>query len=275
MERLPAFVDILINTFTTLINQFIDFVPRIIGAAFIILVGFGVAKALALVVAKVLERVGLNKIGDRLTEIDFIRRLKTEIKLSDIVAKVVYYFVLLVFLMAATETLGVSAITDMVKSLVAFIPRLIAAAIMLQVGVLIADALKGAVISLCQSFNIASGRLLGMIVFFFFLVITLISALGQAGINTELLESSFNLLIGGVIFAFAVGYGMASRDVMANILSSFYSKNRFREGQTIRVDTVKGIITRIDNTALTLQTDDTITVIPLQRLQSHTVELFD
>ena len=275
MERLPAFVDILINTFTTLINQFIDFVPRIIGAAFIILVGFGVAKALALVVAKVLERVGLNKIGDRLTEIDFIRRLKTEIKLSDIVAKVVYYFVLLVFLMAATETLGVSAITDLVKSLVAFIPRLIAAAIMLQVGVLIADALKGAVISLCQSFNIASGRLLGMIVFFFFLVITLISALGQAGINTELLESSFNLLIGGVIFAFAVGYGMASRDVMANILSSFYSKNRFREGQTIRVDTVKGIITRIDNTALTLQTDDTITVIPLQRLQSHTVELFD
>jgi len=275
MERLPNFVDILINTFTTLINQFVDFVPRIIGAAFIMLVGFGIAKALALLVGKVLERIGLNKIGDRLTEIDFIRRLKTEIKLSDIVAKVLYYFVLLVFLMASTETLGVSAITDMVKALVAFIPRLIAAAIMLQVGVLIADALKGAVITLCQSFNIASGRLLGMIVFFFFLVITLISALGQAGINTELLESSFNLLIGGVIFAFAAGYGIASRDVMANILSSFYSKNRFREGQTIRVDDVKGVITRIDNTALTLQTDHTITIIPLQRLQSHTVELFD
>ncbi|MFD1142708.1 hypothetical protein ACFQ4C_16395 [Larkinella insperata] len=168
MDRVPAFVDILINTFTTLINQFIDFVPRIIGAAFIMAIGFGVAKALALLVSKLLDRVGINRIGDRLTEIDFIKRLKTEIKLSDIVSKVLYYFVLLIFLMAATETLGVSAITEMVKSLVDFIPRLIAAAIMLQVGVLVADALKGAVITLCQSFNIASGRLLGMIVFLLF-----------------------------------------------------------------------------------------------------------
>ena len=275
MDRIPAFVDILINTFTTLITQFIDFVPRIIGAAFIIAVGFGVAKALSVLVSKVLARVGFNRIGDRLTEIDFIKRLKTEIKLSEIVAKILYYFVLLIFLMAATETLGVSAITEMVKSLVDFIPRLIAAAIMLQVGVLVADALKGAVVTLCQSFNIASGKLLGMIVFFFFLIITLISALGQAGINTELLESSFNLLIGGVIFAFAIGYGMASRDVMANILSSFYSKNRFYEGQIIRVGDTKGQIIRMDNTSLTLQTGDTVTVIPLQSLQSQNVEVFD
>ncbi|WP_128547922.1 mechanosensitive ion channel family protein [Larkinella soli] len=275
MNRIPAFVDILINTFTTLINQFIDFVPRIIGAAFIMAIGFGVAKGLALLVCKVLERVGFNRIGDRLTEIDFIKRLNTEIKLSDIVAKVLYYFVLLIFLMAATETLGVSAITEMVKSLVDFIPHLIAAAIMIQVGVLLADALKGAVVTLCQSFNIASGRLLGMIVFFFFLIITLISALGQAGINTELLESSFNLLIGGVIFAFAIGYGIASRDVMANILSSFYSKNRFHEGQTIRVGEIKGTIVQIDNTSLTLQTDSTVTIIPLQTLQSQSVEVFD
>ncbi|GAB3333411.1 mechanosensitive ion channel [Larkinella ripae] len=275
MDRIPAFVDILGNTFTTLINQFIDFVPRIIGAAFILAVGFGVAKALAVLVSKLLERIGLNRIGDRLTEIDFIKRLKTEIKLSDIVAKVLYYFVLLIFLMAATETLGVSAITAMVKSLVDFIPRLIAAAIMLQVGVLIADALKGAVVTLCQSFNIASGRLLGMIVFFFFLIITLISALGQAGINTELLESSFNLLIGGIIFAFAIGYGIASRDVMANILSSFYSKNRFYEGQTVRIGDTKGAIVRIDTTSLTLRTGDTTTIIPLQSLQSHHIEIFD
>jgi len=274
MDRVPAFIDILINTFTTLINQFIDFVPRIIGAAFIMAIGFGVAKAIALLISKLLERVGINRIGDRLTEIDFIKRLKTEIKLSEIVSKVIYYFVLLIFLMAATETLGVSAITAMVKSLVDFIPRLIAAAIMLQVGVLVADALKGAVITLCQSFNIASGRLLGMIVFFFFLIITLISALGQAGINTELLESSFNLLIGGIIFAFAVGYGMASRDVMANILSSFYSKNRFYEGQVIRVGDTKGTIIHMDNTSITLQTGDTTTIIPLQSLQASNVEIF-
>lgn len=274
MEKLPNLTEILVNTFRTLINQFIDFVPRLIGGGVVLLIGILVARIASIVVKSLLGKVGFDKIGDRLNEIDFIKQLKTEIKLSEIIAKVLYYFILLIFITAATETLGVKAISDMVLSLVNFIPKVVAAAIMLQIGVLVADALKKAVISLCQTFKVGSGKLLGMIVFFFFLIITVISALGQAGINTELLESSFNLLIGGIIFAFAVGYGIASRDVMANILASFYSKSRFKEGQTIEIDNVKGQIISLDNTSITLKTGDTTSIFPLQTLQSKKVEIY-
>ena len=274
MKQLPNITEILRNTFQTLIDQFIEFVPRILGGAVILLIGIGVARVIALIVRRILERIGFDKIGNRLNDISVIKQLKTEIKLSEIVAKVLYYFILLVFVTAATETLGVDAITEMVSSLVNFIPKLIAAAIMLQVGVLLADAIRGAVVSMCESFGVASGRMLGTIVFTFFLIVTIISALGQAGINTELLESSFNLIIGGIIFAFSVGYGIASRDLMANILSSFYSKNKYREGQTIQIDGVKGQIIKMDNTSLTLLTGDTTTIFPLQVLQTKKVEMF-
>lgn len=273
--QLPNLYEILVNTFRTLITQFVSFVPNLIGAIVVLAIGVVVARIAASVVKKVLKTAGFDRIGDKLNEIDLIRQLQTEIKLSEIVSKVLYYFILLVFISAATETLGVAAITGMVTSLVNFIPKLVAAAIMLQVGVLVADVLKSGVVSLCASFGIASGRLLGMVVFFFFLIITIISALGQAGINTELLESSFNLLIGGIIFAFAVGYGLASRDVMANLLSSFYSKNRFKEGQVIRVEGVTGEIVKVDATALTLQTGDSKTTVPMQLLQTKTVEFLD
>lgn len=270
--ELPNITQILINTFQTLINQFVSFVPKLIGAAVVLGIGILVAKMVSALVRRVLKGAGFDRFGDKLNEIDMIRQLQTEIKLSEIVATVLYYFILLVFITAATETLGVAAITGMVTSLVNFIPKLIAAAIMLQVGVLVADVLKRGVVSLCASFGIASGRLLGMVVFFFILIITIISALGQAGINTELLESSFNLMIGGVIFAFAIGYGLASRDVMANILSSFYSKNKYREGQRIRMDGITGEIIKVDSTSLTLQTGDSTTTIPMQLLQTKTVE---
>jgi hypothetical protein len=274
MNQLPELAEVLRNTFQTLINQFVEFVPSLLGAIVIMAIGVGFARIVALVTKRVLDRVGFDKIGNRLNEINIIKQLKTEIKLSEIVAKVLYYFILLVFIKAATEKLGVAAISEMVASLINFIPKLIAAAIMLQVGVLVADALRSAVLNLCNSFNIASGRLLSMIVFTFFLIITIISALGQAGINTELLESSFNLIIGGVIFAFAVGYGFASRDVMANILSSFYTKNKYQEGQIIQVDDTKGEIIKIDTLSLTLRTGTTTTVIPLQALQAKKVEVF-
>jgi len=274
MKQLPNITEVLLNTFQTLIDQFVEFVPRILGALVILLIGIGVARVVAFIVRRILGRIGFDKIGSRLNEISIIKQLNTEIKLSDIVSKVLYYFILLVFITASTETLGVAAITEMVSSLVNFIPKVIAAAIMLQVGVLLADTLRGAVLNLCQSFNISSGRLLSMIVFVFFLIITIISALGQAGINTELLESSFNLVIGGGIFAFAIGYGIASRDVMANILSSFYSRSKYKEGQLIQIDDVKGEIIKVDSTSLTLQTGDTTTVFPMQMLQTKKVEIF-
>ncbi|CCG98928.1 Conserved TM helix repeat-containing protein [Fibrella aestuarina BUZ 2] len=273
--HLPNLYEILINTFRSLITQFVSFVPNLIGAIVVLAIGILVARVTASVVKKLLQGAGFDRLGDKLNEIDIIRQLQTEIKLSDIVSKVLYYFILLVFLSAATETLGIAAITGMVTSLVNFIPKLIAAAIMLQVGVLVADVLKRGVVSLCQSFGIASGRLLGMVVFFFFLIITIISALGQAGINTELLESSFNLLIGGIVFAFAIGYGFASRDVMANLVSSFYSKSRFKEGQIIRLDGITGRIVHVDATSLTLQTGESKTSIPMQLLQTKTIEFLE
>ncbi|GAB3784490.1 hypothetical protein GCM10028818_44250 [Spirosoma horti] len=274
MKQLPNLAEVIRNTFQNLINQFIEFVPRIFGAMLILLIGVGVARLASFIIQRVLGRVGFDKIGNRLNEISIIKQLKTEIKLSEIISKILYYYILLMFITASTETLGVAVITDMVSSLVNFIPKLVVAAIMLQVGVLLADALREAVLGLCKSFNISSGRLLSMIVFVFFLIVTIISALGQAGINTELLESSFNLIIGGIIFSFAVGYGFASRDLLANILSSFYTKNKYREGQTVQIDQVKGEIIKIDALSLTLRTGDTTTVIPIQLLQTKNVEIF-
>ena len=145
MQRIPNITEILINTFNTLINQFIDFVPRLMGCFVILVVGYLVAKGVAVLVKNVLGRVGFDRIGEKLNEISIVKQLKTEIKLSEIIAKVLYYFILLVFLTAATETLGVDAITSMVLSIVNFIPQLIAAAIMLQVGIMLADVIKNTV----------------------------------------------------------------------------------------------------------------------------------
>lgn len=275
MKQLPNLTEILVSTLTKLINQLIEFVPRFIFAAFILLIGYAVAKGLAVVTSKVLERVGFDKIGDKLNEVSIVKQLQTEIKLSQIVAKVLYYFIMLGFITDATRTLGVGAITSLVEKLVNFVPQLIVAAIMLQIGVLVSEAIKNAVVSICKSFNVPSAKLIGSIVFTFFLVITIISALGQAGVNTELLESSFNLLMGGIVLAFAVGYGFASKDILANLLSSFYNKNKYQEGQTIQIDDVKGKIIGLDTTSITLETGDSKTVFPLQALQSKKVEIFE
>ncbi|MDZ7936298.1 MAG: hypothetical protein U5M51_15310 [Emticicia sp.] len=275
MKPTLSFTDTLLATFNDMIRSFMTFFYSLIGAIIILLIGWAVAKMVAAVTKKMLEQVGADKVGDKLNEIDAIKGLKLEIKLSSIISKVLYYFILIFMLRPAADTLGVPAISDMVKLLVEFIPKLISSALMLSAGVFLADALKNFVVTLCKSFNIAAGKLIGSAIFFFLLIIFVIQAVAQVGINTSLLESSFNLLVGGIIFAFAIGYGFASKEILLNIISSFYSKNRYKEGQIIAIDGIKGEIIGMDNTTITLKTGESKTIFPLQVLQSKTVTVFE
>jgi hypothetical protein len=275
MKPTLSFTDTLLETFNDMIKSFMGFFYNLIGAVLILLIGWLVAKMVAAVSKTMLERVGADKVGEKLNDIDAIKGLKLEIKLSSIISKVLYYFIILFMLRPAADTLGVPAISDMVKLLVEFIPKLISSALMLSAGIFLADALKNFVVTLCKSFNIAAGKLIGTAIFFFLLIIFVIQSVAQVGINTSLLESSFNLLIGGIIFAFAIGYGFASKEILLNIISSFYSKNRYKEGQIIEIDGVKGEIIGMDNTTITIKTEDSKTIFPLQVLQSKKVIVFD
>lgn len=274
MNRFPDLRSILLNTFESLLTQFIDFVPKLIASAVILIVGVVVGKILAKVVEKVLHQVGFDAIGERINQIEAIRKFNVSIKLSFLVGQILYYFINLVFLIAATATLGVPAIADMVTLLVAFIPKVLSAAIMMLAGVVLADAVRKFVVGLCLSFNIASAKIVGTGVFFFLLIIAVIASLGQAGINTSLLESSFNLIIGGFILAFSIGYGFASKEVLLNILSAMYLRKKYQVGQEIQIGDSRGLIIQIDQTSLTLQQGEQKVIIPMYMLQKEPVTLF-
>lgn len=265
---------ILMDTFRKLGEQFSEFTSNFIGAAVILVVGWLAAKIASNILHKVLSKVGIDKIGEKLQDIDAVKKLQIEIKLSKIVSMVVYFFVLLIFIITAADKLGVPAISNLFAMLVEFIPNVITAAILMILGLLLSDSVRKFVEALCKSFNIASGKLIGMGVFAFLFLITIITALGQSGINTELLESSFNILIAGIVLAFSIGYGFASKEILHNIVSSFYSKNKYQEGQTIEIDGVKGVIKTIDNTTITLETENNITNFPLKVLQSDKVIVY-
>lgn len=271
LKALPNLKDIVVKTFEKLIENFSQFTVNFINSLVIILIGWLVAKLASIILKNVFSKVGIDRIGEKINDIDAIKKLNVDFKLSLVVSKIVYYFIFLFFLVEAAATLGVPAISNMFEMIVEFIPKVIAAAIMILAGLLLAEAIKKFVINLCLSFNIASGRLIGLGVFFFLVIIVIIAALGQAGINTTLLESSFNIFIAGIILAFSIGYGFASKEILINIISSFYSKGKYKEGQTIEIKGIKGIIKSIDNTTIVIQNGDTEAVFPLKVLQSETI----
>ena len=120
---------------------------------------------------------------------------------------------------------------------------------------------------------VTSARLISSFSFYTIVVIVSLAAINQAGINTEILTSNVTIIIGGIVLAFAVSFGIGSRDILTNILSSFYSKSNFQVGQEINVGEIDGVIQKIDITSCIIKTKTGNVVIPVKSLLTQVVKI--
>ena len=96
----------------TLLNQFAVAIPRIFGALMVAIIGIVIAKTVSKIVAALLKTVGVDKAAEKLNDIDALREYKVKIVPSTLFSKVLYYMVVLIFMIAATDVLGMPAVSD-------------------------------------------------------------------------------------------------------------------------------------------------------------------
>ena len=159
------------------------------------------------------------------------------------------------------------------SDLINYIPSLLSAVVFFIIGLLVADFVRGIVLTTCQSLSIPSAKVISSVVFYFLFLTVTMSALDQAKISTDLINSSFMIIIAGIVASFALGYGLASKDMMSNFLASFYVKNKFEAGDRITIDGIQGQIETMDNKSFVLKTSDSKIVFPLNKLAQDKVEI--
>jgi small-conductance mechanosensitive channel len=139
--------------------------------------------------------------------------------------------------------------------------------------VLAADFLKNIVKTTCDSLGIPAAGVIANVVFYFvFLNISMIT-LAQAGIDTAFIESNLSIILGGIVLAFAIGYGLASRHIVANFLASFYNRDKIKVGDIISINGLKGEVVELDNTSMVLQAHEKRIIVPLNKLATEPVEV--
>ena len=146
------------ETLTKLWGQFVEVIPNFVGALTIFIIGFIIAKIASRVVTKLLEKIQINKFGDKLAEIDIFQKANLKINLAKIFGKIIYYFLLLFFMVAATDVLNMPAISNLVTGMFNLIPKLIVGFIILIFGILLADGIRGIVQTTLTSLGLPSAK---------------------------------------------------------------------------------------------------------------------
>lgn len=242
---------------------------RFLGALLVALLGWMLARLLSGLIRRLLRRTGIDKLAERLNAIDLFSRYNIQISPSFILAKAIYYLLVFVFLVAAADVLDMPAVSDLMSDIINYIPFLISAILVFLLGILLADFLRNTVFHLFESLKVPSAKLISDILFYFLIVNVLIIALGQAHMETNFVEGNLFILLAGIVLAFAIGYGLASRAMVANFLSALYNKDKIQLGDKITIDGVKGTIVYMDHISVVLKQGADQVVIPLSKLTSE------
>ncbi len=258
-----------------LLQGLFQVLPNVAGAIAILLIGWLVSRLIRKSLSAFLRKLKMDRFAESINASDFLSKSRFRIVPSEIISAIVYYFLVLIFLVASTDVLGLESLSKLIQDIINWIPNLVTAMAMLFIGFLAADFLKNASLKACESLGVPSGKFISLALFYFILINIVVSALAQAKVNTQFIATNISILIAGLALSFSIGYGFASKDVVANFLVSFYSKDKIQVGQRVRVDDVTGVITDIGKTSLTIDCGDREVIIPLNKLSKEKIEIFN
>jgi small-conductance mechanosensitive channel len=192
--------------------------PALIGAIIILVIGFIIAKVLQGIVTRVLQSMGFQGWMESGGIKQFFDRSQTQQTPLSILGKLVFWLVFFIAITMAVDTLGISAISDVLAQFIAYIPQIIAAILILVLATLLANFVAGIVRGATGSNLIGSVAQYGIIVFAAF------AALTQLGIAKELIAPTFLILLGAVALAAAIAFGLGGKGVAQQMVEQGYQK---------------------------------------------------
>ncbi|RMQ14441.1 CmpX [Pseudomonas viridiflava] len=246
----------LLAAMTALWTKVANFIPNLFGALVVVLLGFVVAKLLDALLSKLLAKLGLDRLvgGTGLTKI--IGRAGVKVPISTLIGKIVYWFVLLIFLVSAAESLGLQRVSATLDMLALYLPKVFGAALVLLVGVLLAQLVNGLVRGAAEGVGIDYSAGLGRIAQGLVIIISISVAISQLEVKTDLLNHVIVIALITVGLTVALALGLGSREIAGQIIAGIYVRELFQVGQQVRVGDTEGQIEEIGTVKTTLLTDD-------------------
>ncbi|MBA1275096.1 mechanosensitive ion channel family protein [Stutzerimonas azotifigens] len=246
----------LLSAMSSLWASVAAFLPRLFGALIVVVLGFVIAKLLDTLLSKVLARLGLDRLmaGTGLTKL--LARVGIRAPVSTLIGKIVYWFVLLIFLVSAAESLGLERVSSTLDVLALYIPKVFGAALILLAGVLLAQLVSGLVRGAAEGVGLDYAGGLARLAQGLVIIISISVAIGQLEVKTELLNYVIAIVLISVGLAVALAFGLGSRDLVAQILAGIYIRELYEVGQRIGLADLEGQIEEIGTVKTLLLTDN-------------------
>ncbi|WP_178988155.1 mechanosensitive ion channel family protein [Winogradskyella schleiferi] len=275
MEDLTDFKNTLADSLSSIWPEVTAFAFKALGAILILIVGWLITKLVVKAIRKILKLAKANKLDDKLNEIEIVEGKQLNFDTIKIVSKFVKWIMYIVILITVSEAIGLEIITEQVGALLAYLPQLFAALVIFVIGLLFANFVKNGLKSLFESMDLSGGKMISQVVFFLLLTFISITALNQAGINTEIITSNITMILAAFLGAFAIAVGLGAREVVGKLLNTFYARKTFEVGQKIIFNNESYTIDAVQSISIILKNSKGRLIVPIKDLTENQVQMQD
>jgi hypothetical protein len=272
LPRVAVWRDALFEATAQLGTRVAAFLPSLVGAVLIVLLGWLVAYALEQSARRLLRALGLDRAAARLRLTDVLQRADLPLSLSEVVAKALFWIVMLSSLLFAVQTLGIDAVTATVDHLVHFIPELLGAALIVFLGLIFSRVIETVVTSGAAAAGFARTARVGFVVRLLFVGLVVIVAAEQLGVATSILVGPLTAVLAAAGVAAGLAFALGAYPIVTHILAGHFLKQSLPRNSFVEVDGRRGIVERVGAIDTLFRNGEELWSIPNAKLLDLVVE---
>jgi hypothetical protein len=218
-------LDLLLEPARAFLVQVGAFMPRLGVALVILILGWLLAKAVRFAVGRGLRAINFQVLTDKAGVDRFLSNGGIASDSIGIVAGLAYWAALLIGLLVAFNSLGLDYATDLVRQVVLFVPKVFVALLVIAFGAYFARFVRDTVVAWLRNVGGADADLLGALAQYAIVGFVVLIAVDQLDIGGTLVQTTFLIVLGGVVFALALAFGLGGRDRAAALLERWFPRH--------------------------------------------------
>lgn len=231
--------------FAKVIQDIMEWLPSLLGAILLLFVGWIAAFVIRFILGSLLRRIGVDKVFEKTGISAIFLSWGITSSISKLIARFAFWIVLFLFLLAATESLGLGFVAGAFKSAVAFMPRLFGSFLIISLGVLFSGVIGDALGAYADKSGLKSGSFIGTFVKYILFIFIFVVALQQLGIETVLFTGVIIILLAALVLSLAISFGIGNRELARNISAGFHARESFLPGAELVFGKHRGKLIRI------------------------------
>ena len=208
-----------------MLTKLIGYLPTLIGALIILTVGWLVAKTLRRIVSRGLDTIHFNKLAEKAGISEILSKGGLKTSANEVLSGLVYWLAIIMVLVMVVNALGLPQASNVLESLFAYIPNVIAALFVLVVGMFLANFVSGIIRTAAGNASLPKPEMLAAVSRWAIIIFAGTISLRELGIATLLVTTTFNIILGGVCLALALAFGLGGKDAAAKYLNEWRQRH--------------------------------------------------